>query len=59
MTDAQIAELTHRVIRAVAECHDGTSASGLWSHLRRDPGAFKRAVSGAILRFLEEQPRDS
>ena len=36
--------LVDELIRVVAEVHDGTQPDGLWSHIRSDPDAFRRAV---------------
>jgi hypothetical protein len=38
-------DLVDRILFAVGNCHDG---SELWGHMRRDPEAFRRAVSYAI-----------
>jgi hypothetical protein len=48
--------LVDRVIRAVAECHDG---SELWGHLRKDPEAFRDAVRAALKSFGSDTCRTS
>jgi hypothetical protein len=42
-------DLVDRVIFAVAQTYDNTDPeTGLWAHLRRDPEAFREAVSHAM-----------
>lgn len=41
----KLGDLINQIIVAIGNCHDGGE---LWSHLRRDPEAFRHAVRGVL-----------
>lgn len=48
-------KLVDRILWAVFQTHDGNE---LWSHGKRDPDAFRRAVSQTLIQFMDVLVRE-